>query len=43
LFITDDSSERARDLVAATGCELLLEPFRLDEFVGAVTALGRRR
>ena len=43
LFITDDRSDHARDLVAMTGCDLLLKPFRLDDFIAAVTSLGRRR
>ena len=43
LFITNDDNEHARNLVAATGCTLLVKPFRLDEFVGAVTSLSRRR
>src|SRR5687768_5555463 len=43
LFIADDSSEHARDLVASTGCELLVKPFSLGDFVGAVASLGRRR
>lgn len=39
LFVTGDISEQAEELVAATGCQLLLKPFQVQALLGAISAL----
>jgi CheY-like chemotaxis protein len=40
LFLTGDITEQAEEIIAATGCRLLLKPFPLHEMLDAIVAMA---